>query len=264
MTPQAQRFSLKTVMALILVGVFSLSALTVLSAYAPDLRNGDDGGAQPLSRSAVGFAGIVRLLGDSDQAVLLSRGPLHADSGEGLLILTPGPQHGSEALEAIHHEGAVLVVLPKWGTQPLPGKPAWVKAVGLYDERAIARPVARLGMGSEEDDAEDEGPPNSGGQGGHQAETSATVVSRRADDGRPRLARPDGTPFGGDLGQIDRLQTISGPNWVPVIVDETGAAVLAMDSVTRTYVLADPDLLNTHGLKSPARAVASLHLMRPT
>jgi hypothetical protein len=262
MTNQAQRFSVKTVVALILVGVFSLSALAVLSAYAPDLRTGDDGGAQPLSRSAVGFAGLVRLLGDSGQPVLLSRGPLHANSSEGLLILTPGPQHGSTALEAVHHDGAVLVVLPKWGTQPLPGKPAWVKAVGLYDERIVARPVARLGMDSEEVEAEDRDQPNSGGKGGHQVEAPATVISRRAAGGHPRLKRPDGTPFGGDLGEIDRLQTISGPNWVPVIVDETGAAVVAMDGVTGAYVLADPDLLNTQGLKAPARAVAATHLLR--
>lgn len=262
MTPETRRFSVKTVVALILVGVFSLSALTVLSAYAPDLRKGDDGGAQPLSRSAVGFAGVVRLLGDSGQPVLLSRGPLHTDSGEGLLILTPGPQHASAALEAIHHEGAVLVVLPKWGTQPLPGKPAWVKAIGLYDERMIARPVARLGVEADADEGAEEGQPDAGGKGGHQTETSATVVSRRPAAGRPRLARPDGTPFEGDLGEIDRLQTISGPNWIPVLVDETGAAVLAMDAVTRTYVLADPDLLNTQGLKQPARAVAAMHLLR--
>ncbi len=262
MTPPSQRFSIRTVVALILVGVFSLSALTVLSAYAPDLRNGDDGGAHPLSRSAVGFAGIVRLLGDSGQPVLLSRGPLHADSSEGLLILTPGPQHASRALEAVHHDGAVLVVLPKWGVQPLPGKPSWVKAIGLYDERVVARPVSQLGADQEEDEDTAAAKPVSGGRGAHQAETAATVVSRRPAVGRPRLSRPDGSPFAGDLGAIDRLQTISGPNWIPVIVDETGAAVLAMDSVTGAYVLADPDLLNTQGLKSPARAVAALHLMR--
>ena len=263
MTAQTQRFSVKTVVALILVGVFSLSALTVLSAFAPDLRNGDDGGAQPLSRSAVGFAGVVRLLGDSGQPVLLSRGPLHADSSEGLLILTPGPQHGSEALEAIHHDGAVLVVLPKWGTQPLPNKPAWVKAVGLYDERSIAHPVADLGL---EEDSEDEEAANASSGSGHargdQARQPLTTVSRRPAAGHPRLMRPDGTLFAPDLGEIDRLQTISGPSLIPVLVDETGASVLAMDKGTGIYVLADPDLLNTHGLKNPSRALAAIHLLR--
>ncbi len=263
MTAQTQRFSVKTVVALILVGVFSLSALTVLSAFAPDLRNGDDGGAQPLSRSAVGFAGVVRLLGDSGQPVLLSRGPLHADSSEGLLILTPGPQHGSEALEAIHHDGAVLVVLPKWGTQPLPNKPAWVKAVGLYDERIIARPVADLGL---EEDIEDEEAANASSGAddarGDQARQPLTTVNRRPAAGRPRLMRPDGTLFATDLGEVDRLQTISGPSLIPVLVDETGASVLAMDKGSGIYVLADPDLLNTQGLKNPARALAAIHLLR--
>lgn len=265
-TAPSGRFSLKTVAALILVGVFSLSALTVLSAYAPDLRTGDDGGAHPLSRSAVGFAGLVRLLGDSGQSVLLSRGPLHADSNEGLLVLTPGPQHNSAAIEAIHHDGAVLVVLPKWGTAPLRSNPSWVQAVGLYDLQTVARPVATLGADDEDEDPGEtpaaDGEAQAGGGAGHQVDRAATVIHRRPGAGPLQLRRPDGASFATDLGAIDRLQTISGPTWIPVLVDETGAAVLAMDSATGTYVLADPDLLNTQGIKGPGRAVAAWRLMR--
>jgi hypothetical protein len=50
-----------------------------------------------------------------------------------------------------------------------------------------------------------------------------------------------------------------------VIVDQTGAPVLVMREEPRTYVLADPDLLNTQGLKTlngAKTAVALLDLIR--
>jgi hypothetical protein len=49
----ASAFSPKVVLALILVSVFSFSALSVLFAYEPDLRKGSDGRAHALSKSAM-------------------------------------------------------------------------------------------------------------------------------------------------------------------------------------------------------------------
>ena len=50
------------VLALIAAAVFAASAFALLTAYAPDLRAARGGGAHALSRSAIGYAGIVRLL----------------------------------------------------------------------------------------------------------------------------------------------------------------------------------------------------------
>jgi hypothetical protein len=244
------RFSVRTVAALIAVGVFSLSALTVLSAYAPELRKGDDGGAHALSRSAVGFAGAAALLKNLGWPVLLSRGPLHAND-EALLILTPGPQHSLAALDDVRHDGTRLVVLPKWGTAPLPMHKGWVQSVGLIPTQAVVRPLAYQPGDREGDEALEASEP--------------PIVSRRPGATHPRLMRPNGEPIG-TPGVVNDLQTVAGPGWIPVVVDETGAAVLAMNAETHLYVLADPDLLNTHGLRQPqeaAIAVRMLDLIRP-
>jgi len=237
-TPASGRFSIRTVLVLILVGVFSLSALAVLSAYAPDLRNGDDGEAHALSRSAVGYAGTVQFLRNAGEQVVLSRGPLHGDAEEGLLILTPNPGHDAEALKAVRHSGTTLVVLPKWGVAPLPANPAWVRAAGMYHPSMVAAPLAEKGK-----------------PGG--------VVRRRGGDpAAPVLTRPNGYPVGSGLAPVLGLQTLSGDDWIPVVVDQSGGAVLAMNRKSGVYVLSDPDLLNTHGLSDPDNAVAAMRMIK--
>ena len=53
---------------------------------------------------------------------------------------------------------------------------------------------------------------------------------------------------------IESLQTISGTAWTGYVTDEQGRTVLARMEGTETYVLSDPDLMNTHGLKDLATA----------
>src|SRR3546814_13287558 len=54
-------FAPRTVTLMLVIGVIGFVGALVLGAYAPDLRQADNGGEHALSRSAVGFAGIVRL-----------------------------------------------------------------------------------------------------------------------------------------------------------------------------------------------------------
>lgn len=234
--PPAGRFSGRTVAILILVGVFSLSALAVLSAYAPDLKKGDDGGGHALSSSAVGYAGAAQLLRGAGLPVVLSRGPIAAGSAEGLLILTPQPWQSAEEVAAIRHDGPTLIVLPKWFTRPIPARPGWVRAQTVFDPAAVLGPL--------------------------HSEPGKTSVERRRGAAQPVLSRPDGSAIGAGLTDVTLLQTISGPDWVPVVVDETGAAVLAMHRTSGVYVLADPDLLNTHGLRDPDNAIAAVRMLR--
>jgi len=227
-------FSARTVLILILVGVFSFAGVMVLSAYAPDLQRGDNGGAHAMSRSAIGFAALTRLLPAEGRPVVLSRGPLGPSSADGLLILTPGEWHDDAALEQIRHDGPTLVVLPKWEVRGHPQRPGWVQARGLVGERGVTNPIGKL----------------------------KAAVARRGDDAELQLYRPNGEAFGGPLGRVRFLQTISGPDWIPVLVDGAGVPVVAMHARTRVYVLAEPDLLNTHGLKDVRRAAAADDLLQ--
>src|SRR3546814_11899386 len=54
-------FAPRTVTLMLVIGVIGFVGALVLGAYALDLRQADNGGEHALARSAVGFAGIVRL-----------------------------------------------------------------------------------------------------------------------------------------------------------------------------------------------------------
>ena len=63
----------KMIMTLVLIGIFSFAALVTLSGYAGDLRQKNNGQAHALSRSAIGFGGLFRLLDDMDYDVRMAR-----------------------------------------------------------------------------------------------------------------------------------------------------------------------------------------------
>src|SRR3546814_21035479 len=54
-------FAPRTVTLMLVIGVIGFVGALVLGAYAPDPRQADNGGEHALSRSAVGFAGLVPL-----------------------------------------------------------------------------------------------------------------------------------------------------------------------------------------------------------
>lgn len=232
-------FSPVVLISLLLVSVVALAGLGLLSAYAPELKSGDDGGGHALSRSSTGFGGAPVLLRNLGVPVTMSRGRLTPSSDESLLVLTPTPSTPSEQIEDINHAGATLIVLPKWSAAPDPEHPGWVRTMGPLPAQASMAPLSE------------------------HLRQGARLQSR---DGRATVAlkRPDGTPFGAPV-EVDALKTLSGPDWVPVVTDDQGQPVLAMHATTRVYVLADADLLSTHGLKTlngARTAIALLDVVR--
>jgi hypothetical protein len=231
-------FAARTMLVMVLVGVVSFSALLVLQAYAPDLRSGSDGGAHALSKSAVGYAGIVRLLKGLDDPVVVSHGPPpNVRAGSGLLVLTPPPGMEPKALKPLRFGGVTLVVLPKWASAPQPLNPQWVDKIDALPGPIIARTLE-----------------------------GSTVVKRRKGVSKPVLKAVQGAPFFGEgdsfaLGSVDQLQTISGPQLTPILTDETGRAILAASRSQPIVVLSDPDLLNTHGIADLATARAAVGVL---
>ena len=235
----ASPFSPKTAVALVLVGIFAFSGFTVLSVYAPDLRSGRDGGAHALSTSADGFAGAVVLLKAQGVPVVVSRSPLTKSSDGGLLrVLTPSPETGEQELRAYDRDGQLLVVLPKWAVSPHLTHAGWVRKVNLIGVGTLL-PLKRLG--------------------------APGVMYNRSDNSSVDL-RSVADPFGDGtylpVGKVDRLQTIMGGDWRPILVDQEGRSVLARWGTSSLVVLADPDLLNTQGLKSLDKARAGLAILK--
>lgn len=235
----AGMFSPMTMLVLVLVGVISFTGLAVLSAYAPELRKGDDGGGHALSRSSSGFGAIVRLLSLMGEPVLTSRGDLPGSAEEGLLVLTPSAGMSPVPLERNDHIGPTLIVLPKWQVRADPKHRGWVTTFGDND---AGEALAVLPVGLRKD----------------------LKLNQAKGKRGVNLHRPSGEAFAAPVS-IEAPRTLSGPGWTPVVVDQNGGTVLAMHGDSWTYVLADPDYLNTQGLKSAngARtAVALLNLIR--
>lgn len=254
-------FTPLTMIVLALVVVVTMAGLGVLSAYSPELKSGNDGGAHALSNSSVGYSGIVKLLRATGVPVNLSRGRLSPDGGDSLLILTPpvgvNPDQVGDRVYSIDGEetaevedrgivgeatGPVLIVLPKWQAAPNAERQGWVSTVGAVSPQdALSVLPDRMRDG--------------------------VVLNRKEDATTVQLSRPDGRLVGRPV-QVDELQTLSGPSlpkWVPVVTDGSGGVVVAMRWDGWVYVISDPDFLNTQALKSLAGAQTAhdlLHLVR--
>jgi len=234
----APAFSPRTVLALVAVGIVAFAGLAVLSAYAPDLRAGQDGRAHALSKSAIGFAGAPILMQALGERAVVSRVRPHSLT-DAVLVLTPQGSEKAEAMKPFAGAGRILFIMPKWEVGRDPVRPGFVQKIGALPPGE--RPMGVLSTYSKQ-----------------------TRTSIRKGASRPVL-RGAGGPFAEGthlpLGPIDRLQTITGEGWGPALVDETGATVLAYSRKhPNVFLLADPDLLNNQGLanRDNARAGAAV------
>lgn len=229
-------------LAVALVGVLAFAGFLLSLAGAPD-GGGDTRGANALSRSAVGYAGLVRLLGETGRDVRISR---NAPLAEGLLILTPPPFVDFTKVRRSPGRGAVLVVAPKWAVRPDPRRRGHVDKVTRYAEAVSVLKAGRA-------------PP-----GGAMASVSAPGVTR------PALRTPADAitagRFAADfsapvaVGPVDRFTTFAGGSAAPMLADAAGRPVLVKLPGEPVYLLSDPDLLNDQGLASldTARAAVAL------
>ena len=222
---------------LLVAGVFAFSAYMVLSAFAPDLRTGFDGGPHALSRSAIGFAGLVRLLKSEDEAVLVSRRtPAAQGPTPGLTVVTPGIASDGDALAKRIANGRMLIVLPKWTVAPDPKTLGWVEPFSVVAPDQVQRLLKPA--------------------------LSTVTIGRRDDTAPLKLVRADAPTQGMTTAPIVHLQVIrAAASLRPVLTDAAGEVVLASDADGRVFVLSDPDLLNTRGLRDLATARAASALI---
>ncbi len=230
-------------LGMVVVGVFAFLAFVTLSAYAPDLRGRFDGGEHALSRSAIGFAGLVELLKADGAEVMISRGAKAADdSSTGLIILTPGTEASPDDVKAMGYPRPMLMILPKWLVVADPQRVGWVRKLEPTPLEGIARMARPWGKPLT-------------------IEQSSGVVQARlmgvdpAADPSARALPPI------RLAGVENLRSLSGEGWVPALVDQRGKALVVRARDRALYVLADPDLLNNHGIKSLQAARAAVELI---
>jgi hypothetical protein len=231
-------FSPKVVLGMILAGVFAFSAFVVLSTYAPDLQSGDNGQAHALSRSAIGYGGMVSLLRANGEPVVVSRRDLSRQE-PALMIFTPDVGLSRDAyLKAAKLSSPTLVVLPKWRGELDQRRAGWVSNLKPISAPQRAELLKAVGI------------PKASFTPGQDVTTTRLT-------GAPGSVA-EGLVF--DTGPIKTLRGLTGPGLTPVLTDPRGRMILARRMPTETYVLADPDLLNTMGLKDvrTARGAAAI------
>ncbi|NIJ28817.1 hypothetical protein FHT00_000745 [Sphingomonas insulae] len=226
-------FAPMTVALLLVVGVLGFAGSLLLGAYAPDLTSGRNAGAHALSNAATGYAGIVDLARATGRNPRIIRAE-PAWNTEDLVVATP--EHGTVDVGKfldMRRNRATLIVLPKWTTSADPAVDGWVDITGLLP---TGDPAAMLAP-----------------------QTPMAVTRWRS--GARRLRAVSWAPRSLAVAAPRPLQAVTSPSLTPLITSDTGRIVLAQVNGTNTYILADPDLLNNHGIRRLDRARAALDLL---
>jgi hypothetical protein len=236
----SRSFDPRIIGALVLAGFIGFIGYWLLTAFSPELSTGRNGGTHALSRSAVSFSAITEIAKAAGRDVTVGRG--RGEDAPGLVIFTPDmrstPEQIAHALD-LYPDADILIVPNKWLTGPVELRPGWVRALPLgrtnsgmfplpgFDDRdlGLARPRERLLT----------------------ATVYGTPVSLPVPRGATQILRNyDATALiaAGDGALLARVD-------FPLV--DRGARTV--------HILADPDILNNHGIDDPARATAALALL---
>ncbi|MER8475719.1 DUF4350 domain-containing protein [Mesorhizobium sp. M1163] len=221
-------FNRKTLFWGIFASLLAAAGFFLLSTYAPDFRQPGNGGATPLSKSGVGYAGLaewLRLTGETP-AMARTEDDLGTDM---LLIVTISPDSDPEALDHIlnlRQDQNTLFVLPKWQILPLQEHEGWNMKFGRLPGSVVNEWLGRIA----------------------DAKIGAGQSTPKQLDIEGQLVN---TP--------DELQWVADEH--PVIAAGKGQAVLTQVENKPFYILTDPDLINNAALKDPDKAAAALGLI---
>ena len=237
---QPRFMSARLAALLVVISALSLLGLVVLFAFAPDLRSDTSSGANTISRSAIGFAGLKELLSLSGVATELDRGPfLRADTKPSLVILTPEAGTSAHDLGTYTYIAPTLIILPKWLVQTQEAREDWVTKSGKLPEGVIAMMLREIAPG-------------------------VTLVARPGSAHNIDVTLGPAAPHGLSaftLPHVEELRSIGGAK--SLLIARNYGPLLSMTSHggQPVYILSEPDLMNDHGLSDRAIARASLAII---
>jgi hypothetical protein len=246
-----QPFNPRLVAGMIAAGIITFAALMLLIAYGGGIGGRSDGRAHALSTSAVGFKGLVDLVGRFRDVHLVE--DANDLSFDHLAVIALEPQSDADALSAILQRRAdlpTLIILPKWSTIPHPSRPGWVQ--GVYDglgntvsqmigEQVAVRPIENAPLADE-----------AAGIGILEGLRFRIPPSPQAIQG-PGLTA---------LVPLDAPRTAGSESGGKAAVGKSdGPALVAQIGESPHYVVADPDLLNNRGLHDRRAARDALALI---
>jgi hypothetical protein len=228
-------FNPRLVFGLIAAGLIAFASLVLLLAFGGSLGDpGRSGGrATALSVSAVGFKGLVDLVGAYRETYTIEA--LDDLGVEDLVIVALEPQSRPADLKRLLEQRrgkATMIILPKWETIADPRRSRWVRALS---------PTAAVALERIHDQV-------------------VQVALARRPDPRRRATGQD-ILAGLEMPIPDSPQVIAGPGLTPLATLPGGGALVARMGSQPHYIVADPDLLNNHGLRGREAAGAALALI---
>lgn len=235
-------FNPRVIGALIGAGIVGFIGYWLLSAFAPDLDAGRDGGTHALSRSATGFSGLYELARDAGLEPELLRktteqGAFSGRDDIGLLVVTPplgtDPQKLVDRISGF--DGIVLVILPKHMVAPDPEHRGWVRSLGRAPQADDILPMQAWGID-----------PNLRSSGIARGKAVDITVD---DSVTVRTPAPE------------QFVLLDGTGFYDAAPVESGTVLASPDRFEHVYILSDPDLMNNRALKTGASATAALRLL---
>jgi hypothetical protein len=238
------------------VAVASFAIFLLLLAYGHDLQGRPAPGANTFSRSALGFQGAVELLRAMGLGVVSRQAP--AGSGVGpdhpLLLAEPDPRAGggSERLrtlwqEAEDRKAPLVLVLPKWSPgEPQKNRPDWLAHVELMPLVWVERPLGRL----------------------RDSERPFEVQRFKGAKDCQAAWQGDEEPVPVNIDTEDVVQLLRPEERLEPVIQCAGGLLVARRPAAgkqpQVVVIADPDLLNNHGLGRGENAAAVYQIFSRT
>lgn len=244
-TGTAPAFSVRTVVAMVVVGALLALATLLLTGFGADIDRAIGLQARADARNGIGFHALMELTeatGPYDRVVVGKADDLYTSD---IVVATPRIDTRAEDVAALitrrtyydddaeqNVEGPTLIILPKWTVTGIPLLRDRVTRTGLVETKRL---TAML-------------PPLFG---------QVAIMQRPPE---PILTRWSGARS--TFQPPERaIQTISGANLEPVVEARSGGALIAKVKGRDIFVAADPDLFNNFGLSRRDNARAALEML---
>jgi hypothetical protein len=228
-------------MLLLAISTIAMIVLAVLFAFAPDLRSDENYDTNALSRSAVGFSGLVRYLSLAGIPVAVDRGPMgRGIAAPSLIILTPNANTTAADIAGYEHRAPLLIIMPKWTVVPDQRHPGWVMKFSALPVSVLSQQLRHL--------------------------SPKAVIVRGSGTARNvglfrGWAAPSSLPVG-SIAHIEELQSIRGGDPILATWNRGDVVVSIPQKQGAVYVVSEPDLLNNHGLADQGAATQAMALIK--
>ena len=239
-------FSIKVVAAIVLGGVLAFLGFLYLSAYAPQIKAHGDCSNPTESKAATGLFGIGAMMEKIDGKIVRVTQKAGWAETPGLMVVPLQEGVDQKKLRelidarASNRDASTLIVLPKWLTLNDSAHRGWVRQAGVMPPDFTKELIGKIGK-----------------------------IDLKSGDAPP--ARITGLDDSFEVFAPPQRRWLTGAVEA-VLKDDAGRIILGRvtsedeDADPYLYILADPDLIANHGVKSLAGAegaVAILQWLKP-